>query len=158
MYISYYKSPVGELIVKTDDDALLYLGFGGDENTRLCGATLFSKEGKGPIVDKLFAHLDEYFAGSRREFDVPIKMFGTTFQMAVWAGLLQIPYGKTVSYGQLAAMIGKPKSARAVGGANHVNPISIIVPCHRVIGADGSLTGYGGGLEMKEYLLKLEMS
>jgi methylated-DNA-[protein]-cysteine S-methyltransferase len=155
MYVNYYKSPVGDLLVKTDDDAVLYLGFAGANPPITTATSPFSKGDKG-VASELFKQLDEYFAGSRREFDVPIKMFGTTFQMAVWAGLLQIPYGKTISYGQLAAMIGKPKSARAVGGANHVNPISIIVPCHRVIGANGSLTGYGGGLEIKKLLLNLE--
>ncbi|MCL2081272.1 MAG: methylated-DNA--[protein]-cysteine S-methyltransferase [Oscillospiraceae bacterium] len=141
------------MIIKTDDDALLYLGFcGGEAAPPPRGASSC----EGPVAKRVFAQLDEYFAGERREFDLPLKMFGTTFQMAVWAGLLQIPYGQTVSYGQLAAMIGKPKASRAVGGANHVNPISIIVPCHRVIGAGGSLTGYGGGLEMKRFLLELE--
>ncbi len=103
------------------------------------------------------AQLDGYFAGERTEFDVPLAPAGTPFQLAVWAELTRIPYGKTVSYGEVAAALGKsPLASRAVGLANGRNPISIIVPCHRVIGADGSLTGYGWGLDRKEWLLRHE--
>lgn len=102
------------------------------------------------------AQLSEYFAGRLTSFDLPVTMTGTAFQRLVWSALLDIPYGTTVSYGELAAAIGRPSAARAVGLANGRNPVSIIVPCHRVLGSDGSLTGYGGGLERKQYLLALE--
>ena len=102
--------------------------------------------------------LKEYFAGRRTEFDLPLTMHGTPFQRSVWSALCEIGYGQTASYGQIANRVGQPDAARAVGIANARNPISIIVPCHRVIGADGSLTGYGGGLERKRYLLELEQA
>jgi methylated-DNA-[protein]-cysteine S-methyltransferase len=102
------------------------------------------------------AQLGEYFAGRLTSFDLPVTMMGTAFQRLVWSALPDIPYGTTVSYRELAALIGRPSAARAVGLANGRNPVSIIVPCHRVIGSDGSLTGYGGGLERKRYLLDLE--
>src|ERR1700690_2867719 len=100
--------------------------------------------------------LAEYFAGARRVFDLPLALHGTPFQQRVWRALTEIPYGETWSYGQLAKRIGNPKASRAVGLANGSNPISILVPCHRVIGADGSLTGYGGGMERKQWLLRHE--
>ena len=100
--------------------------------------------------------LDEYFAGRRTTFDVPLRMAGTAFQRRVWSELQEIPYGQSISYSELARRIGIPSASRAVGTANGLNPIAVIVPCHRVIGADGSLTGYGGGLERKRLLLDLE--
>lgn len=100
--------------------------------------------------------LEEYFAGIRKNFDLPLKPKGTPFQLLVWEQLKQIPYGETRSYGEIAKAIGNPKASRAVGGANNKNPIGIIVPCHRVIGANGKLVGYAGGLDMKEKLLMLE--
>ena len=100
--------------------------------------------------------LREYFAGQRRGFDLPLHLSGTPFQLAVWAKLQEIPYGTTVSYADLALAIGRPKAVRAVGAANGQNPVPIVVPCHRVIGKDGSLTGYGGGLEIKATLLRIE--
>jgi methylated-DNA-[protein]-cysteine S-methyltransferase len=100
--------------------------------------------------------LAEYFAGARRVFDLPLAPAGTPFQQRVWRALIDIPYGRTVSYGALARCIGSPGAARAVGLANNRNPLPIVIPCHRVIGADGSLTGYGGGLHVKEHLLALE--
>lgn len=102
------------------------------------------------------AQLDAYFAGDRTTFDLPLRLEGTEFQRRVWNGLLTIPYGETLSYGELAERVGNVKACRAVGLANGRNPIAIIVPCHRVIGADGSLTGYGGGLERKTWLLEHE--
>jgi methylated-DNA-[protein]-cysteine S-methyltransferase len=100
--------------------------------------------------------LREYFDGDRRMFDIPLQMSGNAFELRVWDALLEIPYGETVSYGQLARSIGQPGAARAVGLANGRNPVAVIVPCHRVIGADGSLTGFGGGLQRKQLLLDLE--
>jgi len=112
--------------------------------------------GASALIDKAAAQLEEYFDGERREFDLPLNPSGTPFQMAVWKELLAIPYGETRSYKQIAQNIGNPKALRAVGMANNRNPISIIIPCHRVIGSDGSLVGYGGGLDMKQKLLDLE--
>jgi len=109
-----------------------------------------------PLIKKAARQFSEYFDGKRKTFDLPLIMRGTAFQKKVWKALQNIPYGKTVSYGEIAAKIGNPKACRAVGMANNRNPISIIVPCHRVIGHNGSLTGYGGGLELKQKLLELE--
>lgn len=109
-----------------------------------------------PVLRETVRQLDEYFAGKRREFSIPLKTHGTDFQERVWEALRSIPYGETRTYGQIAAQVGNPKASRAVGGANHNNPILILTPCHRVIGADGSLTGFGGGLKVKEALLALE--
>ena len=141
-----YEYPVGRLRIECRDGAITRLAR-TDEPCRDCcdGLLLRAK-----------AQLDEYFAGTRKRFDLPLHAEGTAFQKKVWAALETIPYGETRTYGELAAMVDSPKAARAVGGANHANPLSILVPCHRVIGADGSLTGYGNGLPMKEYLLRLE--
>ena len=108
------------------------------------------------ILEGATRQLDEYFAGRRTDFDLPVDLDGSDFQRVVWRGLCTIPYGETVSYGELARRIGNPKAMRAVGLANGRNPVSIVVPCHRVIGADGSMTGYGGGIERKVFLLALE--
>jgi len=109
-----------------------------------------------PLIKKAAAQLDEYFNGKRKVFDLPLKLYGTDFQIDVWKALQNIPFGETRSYGEIARVIGKPKASRAVGMANNRNPIVIIVPCHRVIGHDGSLTGFGGGIELKRRLLELE--
>jgi methylated-DNA-[protein]-cysteine S-methyltransferase len=108
------------------------------------------------VLDEVERQLSEYFSGQRQAFDLPLALEGTAFQRRVWDALLGIGYGRTLSYGQLADQIGQPTAARAVGLANGRNPVSIIVPCHRVVGADGSLTGYGGGLDNKHRLLELE--
>lgn len=108
------------------------------------------------LLTEAFRQLEEYFIGERREFDLPLELCGTDFQRQVWQELLKIPYGETVSYKDIAARVGNPYAARAVGMANHSNPIAIIVPCHRVIGADGRLGGYAGGGELKEALITLE--
>lgn len=114
------------------------------------------KEEESPLLVQVRSQLTEYFRGERQRFDVPLAPHGTLFQREVWAALEKIPYGQTRSYGEVASMVGRPKASRAIGGANHVNPIAIIIPCHRVIGANGSLTGYGGGLAIKAWLLALE--
>ena len=106
--------------------------------------------------EKVFSELHEYFSGTRRSFDIPFKVDGTAFQKKVWKALLDIPYGETRSYRQIAETVGCPKAFRAVGGANHANPICIIIPCHRVVNADGKLGGYDGGLDMKKILLEIE--
>ena len=113
-------------------------------------------EGSSDVIEKAKYQLDEYFLSKRREFDIPLLFIGTDFQKKVWNELLNIPYGATVSYGELARRIGMPNAVRAIANANAVNAISIIAPCHRVIGSNGSLTGYGGGLERKRFLLDLE--
>ena len=121
---------------------------------RLLDAEFF--DGSSAVIDTAIAQLDEYFAGTRREFDVPVLFAGTDFQKKIWDTLLTIPFGNTVSYREIARRIGMPKAVRAVANANGANSISIFVPCHRVIGSDNTLTGYGGGLDAKEFLLKLE--
>lgn len=114
------------------------------------------EEGASAAIDNAIAQLEEYFNGKRQEFDIPLLFVGTDFQKKVWNQLLSIPFGKTISYGEMARQIGMPKAVRAVANANGANSISIFAPCHRVIGSDHTLTGYGGGLAAKEYLLKLE--
>jgi len=143
------QSPIGELLLTSDGRALTRLlmsPFEVDPSWVRDDAALH------PFVDQL----DDYFAGKRRDFDLPLAPAGTEFQLRVWAALREIPYGETWSYVELATRIGNPKACRAVGLANGRNPIAVIVPCHRVIGADGSLTGYGGGMERKRVLLDLE--
>lgn len=108
------------------------------------------------LSDKVFIQLQEYLSGKRKSFEFPYELHGTPFQKKVWNALSEIPYGETRTYGEIAKAVGNPKACRAVGMANHNNPMTIVVPCHRVIGANGKLTGYGGGLDMKEYLLELE--
>jgi len=150
----YVESPVGPLLLTSDGTALtgLYM-----EPSHATESTAGWRHDAG--IEPLAAtarQLSEYFAGSRREFDLPLRAAGTAFQQSVWRELREIPYGETWSYGQLAKRIGNPNGSRAVGLANGRNPISILVPCHRVIGADGSLTGYGGGLDRKRWLLAHE--
>ena len=113
-------------------------------------------EGSSEVIDNAIIQLDEYFEGKRQQFDVPLLFAGTDFQKKVWNRLLAIPFGVTISYGEMARQIGMPKAVRAVANANGANSISIFAPCHRVIGSDHTLTGYGGGLAAKEFLLKLE--
>ena len=111
---------------------------------------------KTPLLERAEGQIREYFDGRRQEFDLPLTFVGTDFQKKVWQALTEIPYGKTVTYGALAERIGCPGGARAVGAANHCNPLPILVPCHRVVGAGGNLTGYAGGMERKKFLLELE--
>ncbi|MCR6482197.1 methylated-DNA--[protein]-cysteine S-methyltransferase [Amycolatopsis sp. OK19-0408] len=147
-------SPCGPLTLVAEDDALCGL-YMHQQRHRPAEAT-FGSAGSAEVFARTETQLAEYFAGERREFDLPLAFGGTPFQRSVWAALLEIPYGETATYGELAQLLGKPSAARAVGLANGKNPVSIIVPCHRVIGSTGSLTGYGGGLERKEYLLGFE--
>jgi methylated-DNA-[protein]-cysteine S-methyltransferase len=146
-------SPIGPLTLVAVDGALtgLYM----DRQRYRPGTETFGDRDHAPFAQAL-EQLEEYFAGRLTEFDVPLAFVGTPFQRLVWEALRQIPYGQTVSYGQLADRLGRPAAARAVGLANGHNPISIIVPCHRVVGAKGDLTGYGGGLERKRHLLDFE--
>jgi methylated-DNA-[protein]-cysteine S-methyltransferase len=146
-------SPVGDLTLVAVDGVLagLYM----QQQRHRPGQETFGDRDPAAF-DDVIAQLGEYFAGTRTAFDLPLAPRGTAFQQAVWAGLLEIPYGRTWSYGELAARIGRPGAARAVGLANGRNPIGIIVPCHRVVGSAGDLTGYGGGLDRKRHLLAME--
>lgn len=143
-------SPVGPLLLVADGRALLEIRFGGGRSDDV------SSERETALLREAQAQLDAYFAGSLREFDLPLAPRGTPFQLRVWQALLEIPYGETWSYADVARRLDSPTATRAVGAANGRNPLPIVVPCHRVIGADGSLTGYGGGLEIKRSLLRLE--
>lgn len=147
------ESPVGPLMLHAAADGVTGLSLDG---ARMARARVDGTRDAAAHLDALASQLDEYFDGSRTEFDVPLALDGSSFQREVWHALRAIPYGETVSYGELATRIGRPGAQRAVGLANGQNPVAIVVPCHRVIGADGSLTGYGGGLERKRYLLALE--
>jgi methylated-DNA-[protein]-cysteine S-methyltransferase len=146
-------SPLGTLLLVAESGVLVELGLDEQTWTDAVGATWSHDPSSLGAVRR---ELDEYFAGERRSFSIPFALGGTTFQRTVWEALTAIPYGETATYGEIAAAIGRPTAARAIGGANHVNPVPIVVPCHRVIGADGSLTGYGGGLDRKMALLAIE--
>jgi methylated-DNA-[protein]-cysteine S-methyltransferase len=149
------ESPIGELLLVGDGEVLLGLHLQEGRRPMRIGD---SWQRAGEPFARAREQLGQYFAGERAEFDLPAAGTGTRFQRRVWAALAQIPYGETISYGELARRIERPAAARAVGMANGRNPISIVVPCHRVIGADGTLTGYGGGVERKRFLLELEGS
>lgn len=146
-------TPIGPLLLVGDGDALHGVGFAsGPRPPRVDPAW---REDRAPLAP-VIAQLEEYFAGERTAFDLPLAFTGTPFQVAVWEALREIPYGQTISYGELAQRVGRPTAVRAVGATNGRNPIAVVVPCHRVIGADGSLTGFGGGLPTKRALLELE--
>lgn len=149
MDLLLYDSPVGRLGLMGEGDRLAALTLPNQPVPLIA-------ERETPVLRETQKQLEAYFAGKLREFDVPLHLEGTPFRMRVWEQLQKIPYGQVISYGELARRVGQPSAARAVGGANHHNPISIIVPCHRVITADGTPGGYGGGLELKRALLKLE--
>ena len=149
MRYAVMNSPLGLLTLKASEKGLSAIHFG-------------SVVPSHAVVD-FYAHrenlkqLQEYFDGERMAFDLPLDIEGTPFQLAVWKELQNIPYGETRTYGEIARQIGKPGAARAVGMANHENPVAIVIPCHRVVGSDGSLTGYAGGLDLKKKLLELEL-
>lgn len=157
IYFDVLESPAGLVWAGVDESgSVVRVEFTGgpeivpDDMTR---HTLVHDEGR---LTAVAAQLREYFAGKRRSFDLPLAPAGTAFQQRVWDELKRIPFGETRTYGQIAAAIGSPRACRAVGGANGANPIPVIVPCHRVIGSDGSLTGFGSGLPVKRFLLQLE--
>ena len=141
------QTPLGAMCLTESDGCITAFSWDG------CG-----QQDETPLLLEAERQLAEYFAGARRGFDLPLAPEGTPFQKAVWRALLEIPYGETRSYGEIAAAIGNARACRAVGMANHRNPIPVLIPCHRVIGADGSLTGFGGGLDRKALLLTLEKS
>lgn len=157
-----YESPCGVLLLGSFGDKLCLCDWQVEKRRshvdkrlkRILRAEF--EEGTSEVIEQALLQLDEFFAGKRREFDVPLLFVGTDFQKTVWNELLKIPFGKTISYGEMAQRIGLPKAVRAVANANGANSMSIFAPCHRVIGSDRSLTGYGGGLAAKQMLLELE--
>jgi len=143
-----FKCPVGYIKICGKDDYITEI--------KIADKPLNCTDNITSEMQKCRMQLEEYFEGKRKEFDLNLRFEGTEFRKKVWQALLKVPYGKTASYKDIAVMINSPKAVRAVGGANHNNPFWIVVPCHRIIGSDGSLTGYGGGIERKQYLLQLE--
>jgi methylated-DNA-[protein]-cysteine S-methyltransferase len=151
----HFPSPVGRLKLVAGEHGLMAILWENDDPKRVRLDETVADTGH-PVLQQTARQLDDYFAGRRRVFDLPLAFQGTDFQKAVWQALLAIPFGETRNYGQLTAQLGNPSASRAVGAANGKNPISIIAPCHRVIGGNGKLTGFAGGLEAKAYLLGLE--
>lgn len=152
-YFTTMESPLGEITIQACDEGVLGVWF-ATHTTR--PADLGKKQPDHPLLEATVVQLDAYFSGQRRSFDLPLVFKGTAFQQQVWQALTAIPYGEVCSYKQLAEAIGRPNAVRAVGAANGKNPLSVLVPCHRVIGANGKLTGYAGGTERKAALLALE--
>jgi len=148
------ESPVGLLTIAGDEDGLHFILFSTGNRASSPGRDW--QESSCRVIDEAIRQLRAYFAKTLTRFDLPLRPEGTPFQMEVWRELLKIPYGKTISYGELAGRIGRPNASRAVGAANGSNPIPIVIPCHRVIGSKGELIGYGGGLQIKRTLLELE--
>src|SRR5260370_23383059 len=153
MFYTTFESPVGPLLLAGDSNVLRLVSFESSKHSAPPQAVW--KQDQAPFAEVIL-QLQAYFRGELKEFDLPLALEGTDFQLRVWNALRTIPYGETISYAQLARRIGNPRAVRAVGFANGSNPIPIIVPCHRVIGSDGGLTGFGGGLSTKEKLLGLE--
>ena len=147
------ESPVGPLVIAADEAGLRHIEF--HENRHPANRHDW-RGGDNAILQVAERQLDDYFAGTRRNFDLPLAPVGTAFQRSVWQALADIPYGQTISYATLARRLGNPDATRAVGAANGRNPLPIVLPCHRVVGADGGLTGFGGGLPTKDFLLRLE--
>jgi methylated-DNA-[protein]-cysteine S-methyltransferase len=154
MNYCYVESPIGKLLIAGDQESVRQINFAKNGKPSKPEPD-WQESSRGPVAQAA-RQLREYFAGSRTDFDLPLSPQGTEFQRQVWRRLQEIPYGETISYGELARRIGNPKASRAVGAANGQNPIPIVIPCHRVIGANGKLTGFGGGLPTKEALLALE--
>lgn len=161
--LSRWQPPCGDMIMASYADTLVMAQWDGGKQGHAVWHRLNkyfgSPErvwGSSPAIDEAKAQLEEYFKGKRRKFDLALLLLGTDFQKAVWSELLRLPYGTTISYGRLAERIGYPAAQRAVANANATNSLSVIVPCHRVIGADGNLTGYNGGVSIKHFLLSLE--
>lgn len=157
-----YESPCGILLLGSYEDKLCLCDWQTEKHHDYVSRRLKRilqtdfEEGSSEVIERTVCQLDDFFTGKRKEFDVPLLFVGTDFQKTVWNELLKIPFGTTVSYGEMARRIGMPKAVRAVANANGANAISILAPCHRVIGSDHSLTGYGGGLDVKRALLELE--
>ena len=149
-------SPIGDLMIVGDGEVVTNLSMESHDDTKPTIESDWKRDSSA--FAEVRVQLHEYFGGERDEFSVPLAPSGTAFRMKVWATLVRIPFGATATYGEVAASIGNPAASRAVGMANHYNPIAIMIPCHRVIGASGSLTGYGGGLDRKTFLLGLEQT
>jgi len=162
--IQYYQSPVGELILGSYDEKLCLADWRYRKQRERIDRRLQKAlkaeyvESTSRVIEETIVQLEEYFAKKRKDFDIPLLLAGTDFQKSVWEGLMQIPYGTVTSYLDLAKSIGNAKAVRAVASANGANAISILIPCHRVVGSNGMLTGYAGGLDVKEKLLSLENS
>ena len=152
------EAPFGVLTVVGSDLGIRYVMFNNDAHPKPLERLHVSDSEIHESVNDAMNQLEEYFDGSRRDFELPLDLQGTEFQVAAWNALADIPYGHTASYGQQAASIGRPKAVRAIGGANGRNPVAIVLPCHRIVGADGSLTGFGGGIAVKKWLLDNEQS
>jgi len=152
---TWMESPVGKLLLVADDEGLLETAFAEGRSAPVIDPAWGSA---GAALHEPVRQLQAFFAGELRDFDLPLKPRGTAFQQRVWELLREIPFGETISYGELARRVGNPAASRAVGLANGSNPIAIVIPCHRVIGSNGKLTGYGGGLENKRWLLDFERS
>ena len=152
------EAPFGVLSVVGSDLGIRYVMFNNDAHPKPLERLHVSDSEIHESVNDAMNQLEEYFDGSRRDFELPLDLQGTEFQVAAWNALADIPYGHTASYGQQAASIGRPKAVRAIGGANGRNPVVIVLPCHRIVGADGSLTGFGGGIAVKKWLLDHEQS
>ena len=148
----YYKSPIGNLIIMEEENSIIKLCFKEQEITNIKDIQEFET----PLLKKAKKQLEEYFEGKRKKFDLALRLNGTSFQNKVWKALLNIPYAKTCSYKDIAKNIGNENASRAVGNANNKNPLPIFIPCHRVIGSNGKLIGYAGGLDIKIKLLELE--
>ena len=149
-------APFGELTIVASDAGLRYVMFDNDAHPKPVNALAVADDEDHPIVALTSAQLAEYFNGTRSEFDIPLDLVGTEFQVAAWKSLASVPFGTTASYAKQAASIGRPTATRAIGAANGRNPVVIVLPCHRIVGADGSLTGFGGGLRTKQWLLQHE--
>ena len=149
-------TPIGRLDIVAHDDAIVAIWFEVDGDGRRLDDAIPVERGEHPVLDLAVEQLEEYFAGSRSEFDLPLDPRGTAFQQQAWHALRRIPYGETISYGEQARMLGDKNKSRAVGAANGRNPIPIVVPCHRVVGSNGHLTGFAGGLDTKAWLLDHE--
>lgn len=148
--------PFGELTVVASDKGVRYITFENDAHPKSYQNMSVIDDASHPVVARTVAQLHEYIKGTRRTFDVPLDLVGTEFQVQAWNALAKVPYGTTASYAQQAASIGRPKATRAIGAANGRNPVVVVLPCHRIVGADGSLTGFGGGLPVKKWLLDHE--
>jgi len=157
LFCASRRFPIGEIGVVCSERGLREVNVSKPSET-LSGSPRWNRKPQAALARRALAEIGEFLRGRRRKFTVPLDLQGTEFQLQVWRALLRIPYGQTRSYGEIARAVGNPKAARAVGMANHCNPLAIVVPCHRVIASDGSLGGYGGGLEMKLRLLRLEES
>jgi len=151
-----YMSPIGALSLVANDSYLVSILFEGEQFDDELGEDF--SENSHEILDDTSTQLDEYFLGTRKTFDLPLLVDGTAFQKVVWNELLNIPYGETISYSEQAARMGNPKAVRAVGATNGKNHLPIVIPCHRVIGKNGTLTGYAGGVDIKKFLLNLELT